>query len=358
MENLADEYLRLDFEENWDPAPPPPLLPLPESKHVTFQDQIDTTAPLLNPPRPLSPPHYAAPSETRRSAPSRRLASQRARSTKCSWCRGQHNVFSCPKLFGQSPEEIFHLVVKWRHCIRCLASHRQGTCDSPNVCSRCGSDRHHTLLHDVYAGPSPSPVSSIDPWERPARVAVPRFSPPTPSSKKIDPWVRSVAHSSPTASMVHLLQAPLVDVGQAPVSPVKAPAIHVAPASEDPAPGWHPLDSQNDDLEHLKSLYDPHVDLLADVFSQTVNTPLPEWRPSDSHNEDLAQLAEIYNLQKANAIRGRWRLLANPPRQPSPWSTWTEATAHGWSGPPTTVRAMGPVFRPGTGTSIPPYFPF
>ena len=97
----------------------------------------------LSPNQP--PPRPARSSSFGRSAsrsPGRNKVSQVG---KCLFCGKVHNLSSCP---NTTVAQRIQLIEKQGRCRRCFKDHLSSACTSTKRCATCGSDRHHTALHD------------------------------------------------------------------------------------------------------------------------------------------------------------------------------------------------------------------
>ena len=114
------------------------------SKSPSSANHSQSNRTLLSPSRP--PPRPPARSNSfGRSAsrsPGRKMNN---RIGKCLFCGQVHDLSNCTNTTAQQRSQ---LIDKQNRCRRCFKQHRTSACTSQKKCDHCGSDRHHTALHD------------------------------------------------------------------------------------------------------------------------------------------------------------------------------------------------------------------
>ncbi|XP_075162723.1 uncharacterized protein LOC142235354 [Haematobia irritans] len=66
---------------------------------------------------------------------------------KCSLCKGNHILRSCPKFMSMNYKNRISIVRRDKYCMNCLSlGHMVSECHSQKTCSECNL-KHHTLLH-------------------------------------------------------------------------------------------------------------------------------------------------------------------------------------------------------------------
>ena len=85
----------------------------------------------------------------------------------CSFCAGNHGVWTCRKFQGLNAEARWNVAKEKHLCFRCLGSDHQGKlCSRSKTCGIDGCKRnHHTLLHDTPLAKQSEDKTGEDPGE-------------------------------------------------------------------------------------------------------------------------------------------------------------------------------------------------
>ncbi|XP_075150882.1 uncharacterized protein LOC142224991 [Haematobia irritans] len=76
----------------------------------------------------------------------------KVKSQKCTLCKGNHNLKSCPKFMNADFKCRLTAVKKSNACLNCLSQgHRAVECTSKSSCNKCNL-KHHTLMHKENLG--------------------------------------------------------------------------------------------------------------------------------------------------------------------------------------------------------------
>jgi hypothetical protein len=82
--------------------------------------------------------------------------------TACPECGGQHMVIKCKRWIKYTTKEKKRSAFKFGACYRCLKGvHTFGDCETEETCDVCGSEKHHTMLHDEKKDPKKTMVTQV-----------------------------------------------------------------------------------------------------------------------------------------------------------------------------------------------------
>ncbi|XP_025262293.1 uncharacterized protein LOC112637250 [Camponotus floridanus] len=147
---LFDSRTRLEWESSTSDSPDPP-------SHEALTDFISKRILTLNAAKPKIAVKSAG--EASRTAKTH-FAKNVPDASKCAACKGKHTLMQCPEFKSKSASERKSFVEVSGLCFNCLGNHMMARCQSIKTCFTCKL-RHHTLLHDAYAAPTPQEASTF-----------------------------------------------------------------------------------------------------------------------------------------------------------------------------------------------------